>query len=49
MADKPTYEELEQRIRELEQVESERKRAEQTLHRTAIPLRSFAAGELGPS
>ncbi len=31
MADKPTYEELEQRVRELEKSESERKHAEEAL------------------
>jgi len=34
MSEKPTYEELEQRIRELEQTESKRKRAEKTLRNT---------------
>jgi signal transduction histidine kinase len=37
MAEKPTYEELEQMIHELEHAESERKRVEQTLHyKTAL-------------
>ena len=31
MSERPTYEELEQRVRELEQTESERKRAEEAV------------------
>ncbi len=38
MSDKPTYKELEQRVRELERAESERKRAEQELESERIFL-----------
>ena len=38
MANKPTYEELEKRVRELEQTESERKRAEDALRESEIIL-----------
>ena len=39
MSEKPTYEELEQRIQELEQAESKRKRAENALQESQEALR----------
>jgi PAS domain-containing protein len=41
MPDKPTYEELEQRVRELEQAESERKRAEKALRESEHKYRDI--------
>jgi len=41
MSEKPTYEELEQRVRELEQAESERKLAEKALRESEERYRSF--------
>ena len=40
MAEKPTYEELEQRVKELEQAESERKRAEEALRKSEALLQA---------
>jgi len=48
MAEKPTYEELEQRILELEQTESERKQAEKSLRKSETKMRSiFRAAPIG--
>ncbi len=41
MAKKPTYEELEQRVKGLEQAESERKRAEEALRESEEKYRSM--------
>ena len=41
MSDKPTYEELEQRVRELEQAESEHKKTENKLKESEKRYRSF--------
>lgn len=44
MADKPTYEELEQRVREIEKAESERKQAEEALKESKTLLeKTFAS------
>jgi PAS domain S-box-containing protein len=43
MSEKPTYEDLEQRIRELEKTESERKQAEAALHHKAALLEAQVA------
>ncbi len=40
MADKPTYEELEQRVKKFEKAESERKKAEEALRESEERLRS---------
>ena len=48
MAKKPTYEELEQRVKELEQAESERKHAEDELQKREITIQSvFDATPVG--
>ena len=40
MAEKPTYEELEQKVKELEQAESGRKRAEEALRKSEALLQA---------